>query len=109
MPRGGTTQDPAFDLRVLKNPGIYKYQGRQKFNSPETEVFGKNKEPHISQNGIKRFILNLISKTSAQIQEDKSFLTYYPADTELSATSLDELPKMRPVGKFEEKIGGTQQ
>ena len=106
LPRGGSDASPAFDLRVLANPGIYKWWGREKYNDPETAVEKENKEPHISQFGIKQFILRLIDFTSAQVDEDKKFLQYYPADTgELPSYEEQKEGKKYSVGRFEERGG----
>lgn len=82
LPRGAATS-LAFDLRVLANPGMYTWWGREKYTSPETEVPKENKEPHISEAGIKQFIDRLIERTDAQIKETERFLyQLYPFDVD---------------------------
>ena len=108
-PRGGGEQTPAFDLRVLAKPGDYSYPGRLNYNSEEHQVFKENTDPHISQIGIKRFIEELIRRTSKQIDEDLDFLVNYPADTEVTASSKKEMDEKGKyaVGRFKEGTGRT--
>lgn len=105
IPRGGSENSPAFDLRILANPGTYSFSGREKYDSPEEQVIMDNVEPHMSQFGIKQFILRLIEKTDAQMRETEAFLSLYPADTEQWPQELkDQKEKgIYTVGRFETK------
>lgn len=106
VPRGGSEASPAFDLRILANPGIYTWWGRERYNDPETSVEMKNFEPHTSQFGIKQFILSLIDRTAANVKETKDHLVLYPADTSETATTIEEQKAGKyAVGRFEEKGG----
>lgn len=102
-PRGGSNESPAFDLRALANPGLYKFAGKYKYFDMADNV-RQNSDPHISQFGIKQFILRLIERTSRQVSDDKQFLANYPADTGEEIGSLEEYKKgRRPIGYFEER------
>ena len=91
-PRGGTVSSPAFDLRVLANPGLGDtWSGTRNIRDIEG-IEGENKEPHISLNGLKRFLKVLIERTVLKAKENKEFVAscYTNIEHEEKSTPQDE-------------------
>lgn len=110
LPRGGSKAAPAFDLRVLANPGIYTWYGRMHFRADEGTALDlakmKNNEPHISQYGVVDFIPRLIERTSAQVEDDLRFLALYPGDTKKWVQTKEKMEAGElPVDRFIRSVG----